>query len=562
MQETNNNSRINLVDLFLYMLGHWYWFVLCVALCAGYAYWKYAKTPFTYRADATIIIKDPSNTRMSVSMSTYSGMINKVNMTNEILQLRSKQLMTETVKSLNADISYTLPIKLRNVELYQATPVKMTILPDEGAPDYLRLTVTTLDPSNIKVELPDGRSARVALGDTIPVGNARVIFTPTRYYHGEASGKPVTITKQPVWNAVSYFLSRLSISQSEGTILRVSLQDYSAQRACDIINTLIVKYNEDAIREKNRVAVNTALFINERLMLIQQELGGVEDEIAQFKAAERITDANAASTQYLNESKQYSAQIVKTETQLKLAEFLRDFITASFESYETIPVNTGLEDAKIENEITQYNSLLVQRERLLKASSEESPAVKQTEATLLPLRQSILGSINNLITTLEVQRNDLSDQEHESLRKFTTMPAKARQLLSIERQQKIMESLYIYLLNKREENALTQTMVDNNARMIDNAAGTPYPINPNRNRMLLIGLLVGLLIPAVILFTIIFLDNKIRTRRDLVDEGVQTPFLAELPKAKMKKPKKGEKPDPKHTAYSHSFSRSFTESMS
>ena len=347
MQETNNNSRINLVDLFVYMLGHWYWFVLCVALCVGYAYWQYAKTPFTYRADATVIIKDPSNTRMSVSMSTYSGMINRVNMTNEILQLRSKQLMTETVRALDADISYTLPIKLRNVELYQTTPVKMSIIPDEGVPEYLKLTVTTLDPSTIKVDLPDGRTARIALGDTISVDKARVVFTPTRYYHGEAAGKPVTITKQPVWNAVSYFLSRLSVTQSEGTILRISLQDYSAQRGCDIINMLIEKYNDDAVREKNRVAVNTAQFINERLILIEQELGGVENEIAQFKATERMTDANSASTQYLNESKEYSAQIVKAETQLKLAEFLRDYITSSFQSYETIPVNTGLEDAKI-----------------------------------------------------------------------------------------------------------------------------------------------------------------------------------------------------------------------
>ena len=474
--QQNNTNRVNLVDLFLYLLSHWYWFLLCAALCVGYAYYRYAQQPFVYRSDATVIIKDPSNAQTTASMTAYSSQINRINMTNEILQLRSKQLMAQVVETLDADIDYTIPIKLRNVELYHLAPFKINILRDENAPEAFSLTATTLDANSIRVQLSDGRTATVALGDTIPMYGTRVVFTPTPYYNGEGAGKPVTITKRPVYNAANAYLSRLRVVQSEGTILQLSLQDFSVWRANDVLNTLIAKYNEDAIREKNRIAVNTAQFINERLLIIQSELGGVEDEIARFKTSERIMNVDQATNQYLSENKSYNTEIVKVETQIKLAEYLRDYITNSFQSYETLPVNTGLEDARLSNEITQYNNLILQRDRLLEAASAESPAVKQIENTLLPLRQNILGSINNLLTTLNVRRSDLSSLEQESLRKFTAMPAKARQLLSIERQQKIKESLYLYLLNKREENALTQAMVDNNARMIDSASGSYTPI--------------------------------------------------------------------------------------
>ena len=223
-----------------------------------------------------------------------------------------------------------------------------------------------------------------------------------------------------------------------------------------------------------------------------------------------------------------------------------------------IPVNTGLDDARIDNRIAEYNEQINRRSRLIEQSSVESPAVKEVEANLNTIRQNILGYIDNLIISLNMRKEDYAEKEQESMRQFTQMPAKAREMLSIERQQKIKESLYLYLLNKREENALAQSMVDNNARMIDTATSSGSPIYPDRNRTLLLAFLIGLAIPAIILLSILFLDTRVKTRKDL-ESITKVPFLAEIPLRKLSKKQKSEL---KNGVYYDPNSKGiFTESM-
>ena len=193
-----------------------------------------------------------------------------------------------------------------------------------------------------------------------------------------------------------------------------------------------------------------------------------------------------------------------------------------------IPANTGLEDANIDNIISQYNELILRREKLVAASSTGSPAVKQIEGQLATLRHNILGLIGNLQTSLDVSRKELAVKETITLNHFSTMPNKERQMLEIQRQQSIKQELYLFLLNKREENALSQAMADDNIRIID-AAGVSYtPVSPVRMRMMALAILIGLIIPAGILIARLFLDTKIRTRKE-IEENIDVPFLAEIP---------------------------------
>ena len=518
---------MNLVDLFYYLVSNWLWFLVSVILCLGIAYLKYARTTYTYQSSITAVLKNQGNETRSARLDTYNDMINAVSVTNEELQLQSLTLMSEVVKALDADVYYTEHIKFRNVELYKSlSPVLVRFSREESDPGLFALTFTPLDSDHILVDYGVGNVRKVALGDTVKLGKGFAVFEPTDRYD-QYFGHVIRVRRVPVAEAAATYVSRLDISHTQEVLTLVE-QDYNAQRVADILNMLVVKYNQDAIREKNRVAVQTAEFINERLRIIEEELGSVEGNLAYFKSSNNLMDVSEAASMYLNESREFIADIADVETRLALVKYLRNYIQEASHTFQMIPANTGLEDANIDNIIGQYNELILRREKLVAASSTESPAVKQIEASLATLRHNILGLINNLQTSLEVSRKELAVKESISLGKFSSMPLKERQMLEIQRQQTIKQELYMFLLNKREENALSQAMADDNIRVID-AAGVSYtPVSPARMKMAFLALLIGLLIPAAILIARLFLDTKIRTRKE-IEENIDVPFLAEIP---------------------------------
>ena len=198
---TKKNSRgeqINLVDLFFFLLSHWYWFLICVAIALGYAWYKYSKTPLVYQSNVTVVIKDPSNTTRSVRMDSYSNIINSVDMTNEMLQLRSKSMMDEVVRSLDADVNYLVRDRFREIELYRNSPVRVFFSRDEGEdPGTFSIQITPLDSKTLRLESSAGTQT-VALDDTVSLGQGRVVFQPTAADNASANGKEIKIRKVPV----------------------------------------------------------------------------------------------------------------------------------------------------------------------------------------------------------------------------------------------------------------------------------------------------------------------------------------------------------------------------
>lgn len=566
VRKVTRNEQVNLVDLIYYLVGNWPWFLLCVLITLGVAYYRYARMPYIYRSGVTAIIKNAGDDIRTAKLDTYDQMVNKVSVSNEELQLRSITIMSEVVKALDADVSYVDHIKFRNVELYTSlSPVRMAFDREKEDPGTFSITVMPLDADNIRLHTDSG-SQTVALGDTIALGTGRVVFFPTERYVPESYGQQIEIRKSTVTGAASGFISRLSIS-NEKNVLWLSERDFNAQRAADIINMLVIKYNEASIREKNRVAVNTERFINERLDIIERELGSVEGGIAGFKSNNQLMSVDEAAAMYLGDSRGYGAELVDVETRLALSNYLKDYVVQSAESYQMIPANMGIEDANVDQVISQYNDQILRREKLVAASSTESPAVKQTEATLSNLRHNLLGLIQNLQTSLEIQKRDLSERERNAVQKFSTMPTKERQMLELARQQSIKEQLYLFLLNKREENALSQAMADDNLRVVDPAWANYEPVSPQRMKIMLLAILIGLLIPAVILIARLFLDTKIRTRKE-IEENIDVPFLAEIPLNQElrhiifrgSKHKPGEK-EPSPFVYNPNSHSIFTEAM-
>lgn len=537
--QTNNSSNkndqgLNIVDLFMYLASQWKWFLLSILICGGIAWYNYARAPLVYFRSATVIIKDPSNKASTSGLDRFDNFINKVNVANEILQFRSKKLMREVVQRVHADVSYQIKDGLRSNELYNESPVLVS-LPDALPEQSFSFTMTLKDAKTVTLSDFSGIEAKpsyeVALNDTVAIiEGMNVVVTATNYLRDSWLNTPIRVQKLPVESMVNYYKNALGIQQEEeeASILTLALKDSSPARAEDVLNTLITVYNEEAIKEKNQVAVNTANFINERLIIIERELGNVESNLESFKQRNQIVDIASSAGMYMTESQKYNADAMELETQLRLANFIKDYLTDPGKETDLIPSNTGISDMNIENQISLYNAAKLKRDHLIDDSSVNNPVVQELNNSLRAMKQSIIRAVDNMIVSLNVKRNDAQNREMRAQDRVTAIPTKERQMLSIERQQKIKEALYLFLLNKREENALSQAMADNNARVIDGAEGSNAPISPNRNRILLLGLLVGIALPGAVCLAILFMDTRVHGRKDI--EGViSVPYLGEIP---------------------------------
>lgn len=544
--QTNNSSNkndqgLNIVDLFMYLASQWKWFLLSILICGGIAWYNYARAPLVYFRSATVIIKDPSNKASTSGLDRFDNFINKVNVANEILQFRSKKLMREVVQRVHADVSYQIKDGLRSNELYNESPVLVS-LPDALPEQSFSFTMTLKDAKTVTLSDFSGIEAKpsyeVALNDTVAIiEGMNVVVTATNYLRDSWLNTPIRVQKLPVESMVNYYKNALGIQQEEeeASILTLALKDSSPARAEDVLNTLITVYNEEAIKEKNQVAVNTANFINERLIIIERELGNVESNLESFKQRNQIVDIASSAGMYMTESQKYNADAMELETQLRLANFIKDYLTDPSKETDLIPSNTGISDMNIENQISLYNAAKLKRDHLIDDSSVNNPVVQELNNSLRAMKQSIIRAVDNMIVSLNVKRNDAQNREMRAQDRVTAIPTKERQMLSIERQQKIKEALYLFLLNKREENALSQAMADNNARVIDGAEGSNAPISPNRNRILLLGLLVGIALPGAVCLAILFMDTRVHGRKD-IEGATSVPYLGEIPldKAAMK----------------------------
>lgn len=542
MQTNNSSNRneqgINLIDLLVYLASKWKWFLVSVLVCVGIAWYKYARAPFVYFRSATIIIKDPSNKTSTTNLDRFDNIINKTNVANEILQFQSKQLMEEAVQRVHADVSYQIEDGLRTNELYTQSPMLirfLDVMPEQAISFVMtpkdRNTIELTDIAGCDTKQP---SYTVHVNDTMTLAKGvRIVASRTNFYNTSWNGQDIQVRKQPLSAVVGYYRSSLGIKQEdeESSILTLALKDDSPTRAEDVLNMLITVYNEEAIKDKNQVAVNTANFIQERLIIIQNELGNVESDLQAYKQRNQVVDLSSSGNMYMNESQKYNSDALELETQLRLANYIKDYLTNPAKETDLIPSNVGIGDMNIENQITLYNNTKLKRDKLIDNSSENNPVVLELNNSLHAMKQNIIRAVDNLIVSLNVKRNDAQNREMRAQNLMTAIPRKERQLLSIERQQKLKEELYLFLLNKREENALSQAMADNNARVMDSAEGSNAPIAPQRNRILLLGLLIGIALPGIGWLLVLFMDTRVHSRKDF--EGVvNVPFLGEIPQDK------------------------------
>ncbi len=542
-QITQNTSKadksVNIIDLFKYLTIHWKWFVLSVLLFGGYYYYQYSRSTFMYRSSEMVMIKTPMNTPSTARITRTNSAFNSVSVAGEILQLNSKELMRRTIDRLNADVSYVVRNGLRDQELYTQSPVKVTWMNKKADQSY-SFTLTPLDNKYVLLKKwskgDKTKELKIELNKESDTPVGRIVVTAEKHFPVSAFGEDILVTKHAREAMVGYIMGNLKIQQMEedASLLQITLEDQSIERANDIITMLITVYNEFSLEDKNQIAINTAQFIRERLQIIESELGNVENNIEQLKTANQGVDVNVAGEMYLSESRQHMEERNKLETDIRLVDMMRNHLDNKAKRNELIPGNTGLVEANIENQITDYNTTLLRRNRLVEGSSTENPVVQDLDKALGAMRGNIDRAVENATEGLRVKMQKARSEEQQARGKVIQMPQKQRIMLSVERQQKVKEELYVFLLNKREENALNKAMTDDNIRIIDPASGSDAPIYPVRFKKVMTGVGIGVVLPAAVLLCLLIFNTGVRGRQD-IESVLDIPFLGEIPQAGKRK---------------------------
>lgn len=539
---------IRLQDLLYLCLAQWRWFILSLVVTCGIATYYNLTTPNVYQRTASLMIKDESKAQGIgsdvASMFSDMGMGNmKSNVNNELIAIQSPAVLLETGKRLKLDVDYAIDGRFHKEALYGADlPVTVDFVgfTDEqsgsfklqlkGDGSYVISKLKGVTRDNLPVDDSDEITGRIGQIIRTPLGKIKVDKAPafTQFVSGE--DEPVLyVSRCNVYAMTDRIKGSLSASLSDvkSTVIDLTYKDVLAKRAEDVINTIITVYRKNWLEDKNQMTISTSHFITERLGVIERELGDVDKNISAFKSSNLLPDVEAAAQQYMQKSTEVDKQIMDLNSRLAIAQYIRNYLTGKVGKNQLLPSNTGIESPGIEQQITEYNKNQLERNNIVANSSEQNPLVADYDQSLASMRKSIAASLDNFVVTLKTQLGTLQANEAATTSQIASNPNQAKYLQTVGRQQKVKEALYLFLLQKREENELPKAFTAYNTRIITPPTGDNTPVEPVRRKILLIALVLGFLIPVVVIYIREKANTTVRGRKDL--KKVTVPFLGEIP---------------------------------
>lgn len=542
-RDTNSEDfSISISDIWRMIWDYIWWYVLAVVLCLCFAGVYLYRTPNTYLRTSKVIVSQDGQDASMMNLMEFSGMSSSrmgssVFVNNEVEALSSPDLMEKVVSRLSLEVSYTELQFFRNVEMYRNVPVEVKMI-GETPQNHFSFVISKKGEREFELKkftvLGETFKNVVtgALGDTLSTPIGRLVIIPTNFINNWENDIQVSwSTSKSVAKRYSAALS-ISVPEVRSTVIVLAMQDRFPSRAESILNSLIDVYSEQWIFERNRAARNTSDFIDGRLAVVEKELSGIELAIKEYKEQNRLTDLQAVSQIYLDESSEYASKSFEVNNQLSIAKFIREYLDDPVNTTALIPANSGIANINVQSQIDEYNKLLLKRDNIVTNSSDKNPLVADLDLSLQALHSAIRRSVDNLIATLELRVSKLESQENAILTRIAASSGQELQLLSIQRQQKVKESLYMYLLQKREENEIAALVNVGNTRLIVTPSGSGAPVGPNRMMILLIAIVAGLGIPFVIIFLRKMLDTTVKSKSDL--QSLNVPFLAEIPQKKVR----------------------------
>ena len=543
----SNEDEFSLKDFLLLCLSRWKWILLSIIFFGAVGYLYVARKEPVYNRMEEILVKDQESgggiADVNNAFSQLGLVSSNTNVYNELISLTSPSLMYDVVERLDLTVNYNLKKGLHPNTLYGTNNPIHVEFPDLSNKKTVGFRITmqpngTYTLSRIS-QFVDGKLVKYdneisgKIGDIVgtPVGKVKITHNDAYIVGSQKDGEEMVIDifKNSLQSAVELYAAKLNgdLTDQDADVIKLSIDDVSVQRADDILNSIITVYNERWIEDKNKMAVATSKFISERLVVIEKELGNVDDEISDYKSEMRMPDIEETAKGFIAQDFMMTQEGLKISTMIAMATYLKDYLMDPKNTYAILPMNSGVENPVLETQIAAYNEVLLRRNNLAENSSDDNPLVKDINQELAGMRNAIIQSVNSNIENLTRSLKNIETAQGDTRDVLADAPQKAKTLLSTERQQLVLQELYLFLLQKREENELSQTFTADNIRVITPPYGNQRPISPKKTLILIIALFLGFAVPASALFIAESANTKIRSKKDL--ENTRVPFAGEIP---------------------------------
>ncbi|WP_026934183.1 GumC family protein [Christiangramia echinicola] len=536
--EEKEESNFDLKAEIYKYLAYWKW-ILFGFLIGGLLAFLYNRyTIPKYRTESTIlIVNDQEKNAMSALPSGGGAILSLENdgLQNHIEKLKSKQLVESVVDELDLNVSYFIEGNVIKVEAYKSSPILIEFITKDSIVNFsnANIFVTPVSDTSFRLEVSDSDYSEIyEIGQIIELNDIKFTILP-RSGGEEGNFKrtsTVNIKLTPLREVANNFIQSLFISPKGQAkdILSLSIVNPSSQKSEDFLNKLMERFNEEGVKDKQEVAENTTAFIQERLEMITTELDSVEVGIADFKRENRLMSVESGASEFQSKFSAAEQEIFNLQTQLELLNSIEDLLRQQGK-YDFLP-EVGISDGGVSGLISSYNSIVMERNMYLNGGTEKNPVVETLTEQLDSLRDNLFDNISSTRQSLNVKLRKLDQRENIAEGKFSNFPGLEKGMRNIERQQQIKEQLYLFLLQRREEAAISFAATASVARVIDSAFTIDKPVDPAPWLILIGGFIIGLIIPILIIFIKNLLDTKVHHKGDLGPLLKSLPFIGEVPR--------------------------------
>ncbi len=544
MGEQEETSSINFQTIYTAVILHWKWFVLSLIICMGCAmiYLRY-KTP-VYQAYAKLLIKDDDSRGRGgksgvLTTSNLGIMSNSTGIDNEMEILSSLSIAQQAVRDLKLYVNYSLEGKVKDHLIYNSEPISVDLDPSHleklNYPISLEINrrgssyTVTGEYLNPKTGVTNSIEKTITSFPTRIDTKTGIITLQSNGDRGLLpEGRALKVTILSPKSVAAKYAGSLSVSQTSKTttIAELVLKDESPQRAVDYLRQLAICYNRQANEDKNEIAVRTEEFINGRLEKINAELGSTEGSLEEYKKRNNMVELKMNAAQAVQNQDVYSQKLAEANTQMALLNSISEYLNDPSNKYQTLPSNVGLSDASATSLIDKYNDIVITRNRLLRSASESSPTVTPLTAQLDDLTSSIKRAMIQARKSMEIERNNIANMYGRYASQTNATPEQERILTQIGRQQDVKSGLYLMLLQKREENSISLAATADKGKLIDDPQYMGK-VSPKNSMIMLIALIMGLAIPAGVIFIVNFMRYKIEGHDD-VAKLTSLPIIADV----------------------------------